>query len=130
MGLGNWAILLGSYTPIALFVFAPMCAVLARRRNRDAETWLLLGGAFGPLAVAWVAFLPHRPRWNDAERVEYSRRRTPATRIPIGRAVPATRCQLCGWPQADGHRCRPEVVEDRIQRRWTVRVGGQRILPF
>jgi hypothetical protein len=29
---------------------------------------------------------------------------------------------------AAGHLCRPEVVEDRIQRRWTVRVGGQRII--
>jgi hypothetical protein len=124
----TWIYLLAGYTPIALLVFAPICAALARRRNRDAETWLLLGGAFGPLAAAWVALLPARPRWNDAERAERGRRRTPAHRIPTGAARPALICQLCGQPQALGHLCRPEVVEDRVQGRWTVRVGGQRIL--
>jgi hypothetical protein len=124
----TWLILLGGYTPIALLLFAPMAAWLARRRNRDAETWLLLGGAFGPFAVAWIALLSARPRRNDAERMERLRQRTPAHRIPHGTARPAVLCQLCGEPQAEGHRCRPEAVEDRVQRRWTVRVGGQRIL--
>jgi hypothetical protein len=123
-----WLLLLGGYAPIALLVFAPMSATLARRRNRDAETWLLLGGALGPVALAWIALLPGRPRRDDAERSDRSRRRTPAHRIPHGSARLAALCQLCGEPQAEGHRCRPEVVEDRIQRRWTVRVGGQRIL--
>jgi membrane protein required for beta-lactamase induction len=128
VNLPIWLILLGSYTPIALLVFAPISAQLARRRHRDADTWFLLGGAFGPVAMAWIALLPARPRWADAERSDRSRRRTPAHRIPRGTARLAAVCQLCGEPQADGHRCRPEVVEDRIQRRWTVRVGGQRIL--
>jgi hypothetical protein len=123
-----WLILLGSYTPIALLLFAPISAWLARRRNRDVETWFLLGGAFGPVSLAWIALLPSRPRWGDAERSERSRRRTPEHRIPRGTARMAALCQLCGELQTDGHRCRPEVVEDRIQRRWTVRIGGQRIL--
>jgi hypothetical protein len=123
-----WLILLGGYTPIALLVFAPMSAMLARQRNRDTETWLLLGGAFGPVAVAWVALLPARPRRNDAERGERARHRTPMHRIPHGTARLAAVCPLCGEAQAEGHLCRPEVVEDRIQRRWTVRIGGQRVL--
>jgi hypothetical protein len=123
-----WLALLVGYAPLALLVFAPICAALARRRNRDAETWLLLGGAFGPLAAAWIALLPARPRRNDAERAELTRRRTPAHRIPTAVARPAPTCQLCGQAQALGHLCRPEVVEDRVQGRWTVRVGGQRIL--
>jgi hypothetical protein len=123
-----WLFVLGSYTPIALLVFAPISAWLAGRRNRDAETWFLLGGAFGPLGLAWIALLPPRPRWADAERSERSRRRTPAHRIPRGTARMAALCQLCGAAQTNGHNCRPEVVEDRIQRRWTVRVGGQRII--
>jgi hypothetical protein len=53
---------------------------------------------------------------------------TPAGRIPTGPGRRATTCAMCGWPLRDQHNCRPEVVEDRIQRRWTVRVGGQRIL--
>jgi hypothetical protein len=123
-----WLIVLGGYTPIALFVFAPMAATLARRRNRDVETWLLLGGAFGPLAVAWIALLAPRARHNDAERRALTRRRTPAHRVPTGAAARAVICPLCGEPQVAQHLCRAEVVEDRIQRRWTVRVGGQRIL--
>jgi hypothetical protein len=126
-----WLIALGSYTPIGLLVFAPMAAMLARRRNCDAETWLLLGGAFGPVALAWIALLSTRPRWSDAERSDRSRTRTPLHRIPRGPARLAMRCDLCGERQAEEHRCRPEVVEDRILGRWTVRVGGQRILgPF
>jgi hypothetical protein len=123
-----WLFLLAGYAPIALLVFAPLCAHLARRRNRDAETWLLLGGLFGPLATAWIGLLPSRPRWNAADRMELSRRRTPARRIPSMNARPGIRCLLCGALQLPGHRCRPEVVEDRVTRRWTVRVGGQRIL--
>jgi len=116
------------YTPIALLVFAPACGFLARRRRRDSETWLLLGGAFGPLALAWLAALPARPRLNDAALREGSRQRTPPQRIPAGVARRSSSCQLCGMHLMAGHRCRPEVVEDRIQRRWTVRVGGQRII--
>lgn len=123
-----WLFLLAGYAPIALLVFAPFCAQLARRRNRDAETWLLLGGFFGPLAVAWIGLLPSRPRLNAADRMELSRRRTPANRIPNVGARPGITCLLCGELQSPRHRCRPEVVEDRVTRRWTVRVGGQRIL--
>jgi hypothetical protein len=123
-----WLYLLVGYAPIALLGFAPTCAVLASRRNRDAETWLLLGGAFGPLAVAWIALLPTRPRHNEAERAERNRRRTPGHRIPSGIARQAPTCQLCGQALLIGHACRPEVVEDRIKGRWTVRVGGQRII--
>ncbi|HSM38214.1 MAG TPA: hypothetical protein VK838_02695 [Candidatus Limnocylindrales bacterium] len=116
------------YAPVALFVFAPACATLARRRQRDAETWLLLGGALGPLALGWIALLPARPRSNDAQRLESSRRRTPPSRIPRMEPRPSSTCQLCGESLIPDHHCRPEVVEDRIQRRWTVRVGGQRII--
>jgi hypothetical protein len=123
-----WLVVLVGYAPLALLVFAPMCGALARRRHRDVETWLLLGGAFGPLALPWITLLPARPRRNDAERAERLRRRTPAHRIPTMAARPAITCQLCGALQAPGHLCRPEVVEDRILGRWTVRVGGQRIL--
>jgi hypothetical protein len=127
----RWEILLFvfiGYAPIALLVFAPACGLLARRRHRDSETWLLLGGALGPLALAWIAALPARPRLNDAELREGTRHRTPASRIPATVARPLSSCQLCGMFLAPVHLCRPEVVEDRIQRRWTVRVGGQRII--
>ena len=123
-----WLLLLAGYAPIALLVFAPFSAQLARRRNRDAETWFLLGGFFGPLAVAWIGLLPSRPRLNAADRMELSRRRTPVRRIPSVGARPGITCLLCGERQLPDHRCRPEVVEDRVTRRWTVRVGGQRIL--
>jgi hypothetical protein len=116
------------YAPIALLVFAPACAALARARNRDSETWLLLGAFGGPLALAWIAASPARPRPNDAGVLQARRRRTPAERIPTGTAVASGRCLLCGSPLADGHACQPEAVGDRIQRRWTVRVGGQRII--
>jgi hypothetical protein len=116
------------YTPVALFVFAPACAALARRRNRDSETWFLLGGLAGPVALLWIVALGARPRPNQAELLATRRQRTPPERIPSGRAVTHARCLLCGQPNADGHRCRPEEVEDRVQRRWTVRVGGQRII--
>jgi hypothetical protein len=119
------------YAPVAAFVFAPACAALARRRNRDSETWFLLGATGGPLALLWIAALPSRARPNRAELLAARRRRTPAERIPTGTAVASARCLLCGQPAAEGHACRPEQVEDRIQRRWTVRVGGQRIIgPF
>jgi hypothetical protein len=125
------AALLFFYTPIALFVFAPACAAAARRRNRDSETWFLIGGLGGPLALLWIAALPRRERPNRAEVLEARRRRTPPERIPTGRALESPRCLLCGQPNSEGHVCRPEQVEDRIQRRWTVRVGGQRIIgPF
>jgi hypothetical protein len=116
------------YAPIALLVFAPACAALARRRNRDAETWLLLGAVGGPLALAWIAASPSRPRPNDADAAQARRRRTPPERIPSGAAVSTGRCLLCGGPLTENHACQPEAVEDRIQRRWTVRVGGQRII--
>ena len=116
------------YAPVALLVFAPASAALARRRNRDAETWLLLGGMGGPLALAWIAVLPARRRPNEASALAARRVRTPPERIPSGRALAAPRCLLCGALLSDGHRCRPEQVEDRIQRRWTVRIGGQRII--
>jgi len=130
-GPRDWTLLFGlllGYAPISLLTFAPACGVLARRRNRDSETWVLLGAALGPLALAWIALLPARPRTNSAEAMQASRRLTPARRVPRGVALAATRCALCGWRLSEGHLCRPEVVEDRIQRRWTVRVGGQRIL--
>lgn len=116
------------YTPIGLLLFAPACARLARHRNRDAETWLLLGAVGGPIALAWIALLPARPRPNSAELLESRRRRTPASRIPAGPAVSDGRCLLCNRPLHTDHRCQPEAVEDRIQGRWTVRVGGQRII--
>lgn len=119
---------LGGYAPIALFLFAPGCGMLARRRNRDSETWVLLGAAMGPIALAWLSLLSTRPRPNDAEALAARRRRTPPERIPTGPAVASTRCMLCLRPMHEGHRCQPEAVEDRIQQRWTVRVGGQRIL--
>jgi hypothetical protein len=119
------------YAPLAAFVFAPACAALARRRNRDSETWFLLGATAGPLALLWLSFLGARPRPNQAEILAARRRRTPPDRIPSGEAHASARCLLCDRPAGDGHRCRPEEVEDRIQRRWTVRVGGQRIIgPF
>ncbi|HLE88517.1 MAG TPA: hypothetical protein VI733_00515 [Candidatus Limnocylindria bacterium] len=116
------------YAPIALLVFAPACAVLARRRNRDTETWFLLGAVGGPLAALWISRLPARPRPHGADTLLARRRRTPASRIPEGPAVPSDTCLLCRAPLAPGHHCQPEAVEDRIQRRWTVRVGGQRII--
>jgi hypothetical protein len=119
---------LGMYTPFGLLLFAPASARLARRRNRDAETWLLLGGLGGPIALAWIALLPASPRPNDAELLESRRRRTPANRIPPGPALSDGRCLLCKQVLHPDHRCQPEAVEDRIQRRWTVRIGGQRII--
>jgi hypothetical protein len=123
-----WLALLFGYAPIALFVFAPACAILGRRRNRDAETWLLLGAVGGPVALLWLSRLPARPRSNAVDRLESSRRRTPASRIPTGTPIDSGRCLLCDAPLTPDHTCRPEAVEDRIQRRWTVRVGGQRII--
>lgn len=125
-----WLFLLGLffYAPVALLVFAPATAALARRRNRDAETWLLLGAVGGPLALAWIALLPARGRPNRAESLAARRRRTPPERIPSGPALASGRCLLCNRPLVEGHACKPEEVEDRIQRRWTVRVGGQRII--
>jgi hypothetical protein len=129
-----WVLLLAAivlYAPVALFVFAPACAALARRRNRDSETWFLLGGIAGPLALLWIAALGARPRPNQPELLAARRQRTPPERIPSGPAARSARCLLCGRPSPEGHRCRPEEVEDRVQRRWTVRVGGQRIIgPF
>lgn len=116
------------YTPLAVLIFAPASAALARRRNRDAETWLLLGAVGGPLALAWIATLPARPRSNDADALAARRRRTPQHRIPSGEAIASARCLQCNQRLLDGHFCRPEQVEDRIQRRWTVRVGGLRII--
>jgi hypothetical protein len=109
-------------------VFAPACAALARARNRDAETWLLLGAVGGPVALAWIAASARRPRPNDADSLQVRRRRTPPERIPKGPPVSSGKCLLCGSPLRDGHACQPEAVEDRIQRRWTVRIGGQRII--
>ncbi|HEX6139173.1 MAG TPA: hypothetical protein VF013_01765 [Candidatus Limnocylindria bacterium] len=128
----DWRIIVATlvgYTPIALLFFAPACGLLARRRNRDAETWLLLGAVAGPIALAWIALLPARMRPNAAEALLARRQRTPPSRIPSA-AQPSRlgHCLLCGRALADGHACRPEEVEDRIQRRWTVRVGGQRII--
>jgi hypothetical protein len=123
-----WWLLLFGYTPIALFAFAPACAVLARRRNRDAETWLLLGAMGGPIALMWITLLGARPRPNQVDSLEARRRRTPPARIPTGKPVSSARCLLCDAPLMPDHACRPEAVEDRIQRRWTVRVGGQRII--
>ena len=124
-----WPIwLLAFYAPVALLVFAPLSAMLARRRWRDAETWFLLGAFFGPLALGWIAVLPARPRRHDAELAERGRRRTPAHRIPRLTAQLPPNCPLCGRWQAAGHVCQPEAVEDRVSGRWTVRVGGQRIL--
>ncbi len=109
----QWLVLgLFLYTPLALLVFAPACAALARARNRDAETWLLLGAVGGPVALAWIAASARRPRPNDADSLQVS----------------TGKCLLCGSPLRDGHACQPEAVEDRIQRRWTVRIGGQRII--
>jgi len=117
------------YAPIGLLVFAPACAILARRRNRDAETWLLLGAVGGPLAVAWIGLLAARPRPNSSDSLLGRRQRTPPDRIAAaGRAVAFGRCLLCNRPLLEGHACQPEEVEDRIQRRWTVRVGGLRII--
>jgi hypothetical protein len=116
------------YTPLALLLFAPTCAALARARNRDAETWLLLGAVGGPVALAWIAASPARPRPNGADTLQARRRRTPPERIPTGTAVSSGRCLLCGSLLREDHACQPEAVEDRIQRRWTVRVGGQRII--
>jgi len=117
------------YAPIALLVFAPACAMLARRRNRDTETWLLLGASGGPIALAWILFLPPRPRPNQAATLLARRQRTPAQRIPLTAPVAWGRCMLCQRPlRASFHSCVPEEVEDRVQRRWTVRVGGQRVL--
>jgi hypothetical protein len=119
------------YGGLATLVFAPACAALARGRNRDSETWFLLGATAGPVALLWIAALGARPRPNQAELLASRRRRTPPERIPTGEPQASGRCQLCGAPLVDGHRCRPEEVEDRVQRRWTVRVGGQRIIgPF
>jgi hypothetical protein len=128
MGWPTWLFALTMYAPLALLVFAPLSAVLARRRWRDAETWLLLGAVFGPFAVAWIAALPARPRRNDAEQAGLGRRRTPLQRIPTLSARRPLTCPLCGQLQLSGHFCRPEAVEDRISGRWTVRVGGQRII--
>jgi hypothetical protein len=116
------------YVPLAWLVCAPACGVLARRRNRDAETWLLLGMVGGPLAVAWILLLPARSRPNEASALLARRHRTPAGRIPHGLAVASGRCLLCRRQLTPGHHCRPDEVEDLIQRRWTVRVGGQRII--
>jgi hypothetical protein len=116
------------YAPIALLALAPACAIQARRRNRDAETWLLLGAVGGPIALAWILSLPARTRPNEAGALLARRQPTPAGRIPRGPAMTSGRCMLCGRALLAGHRCRPEEVEDRIQRRWTVRVGGQRII--
>ncbi|HYM51950.1 MAG TPA: hypothetical protein VEW45_00525 [Candidatus Dormibacteraeota bacterium] len=124
----EWWLLLFGYTPIALFAFAPACAVLARRRNRDAETWLLLGAIGGPIALLWVTRLRPRPRHNAVDALEARRRRTPRDRIPTSTAIASGRCLLCDAPLLPDHACRPEAVEDRIQRRWTVRIGGQRII--
>ena len=119
------------YAPLAAFAFAPACAALARRRNRDSETWFLLGATAGPLALLWLSCLESRPRPNQAELLAARRRRTPPERIPTGEARASGRCLLCGRTNVDRHRCSPEEVEDRVQRRWTVRVGGQRIIgPF
>ncbi|MDH4335288.1 MAG: hypothetical protein OEW24_08560 [Chloroflexota bacterium] len=116
------------FAPFGLLVFGPACAVLARRRNRDVETWFLLGAVGGPIALAWVMLLPGLSRSHQSEALNARRHRTPAERIPGGVAIPGKRCLLCHRPLAAGHACRPEEVEDRIQRRWTVRVGGQRII--
>lgn len=116
------------YAPIAALVFAPACAALARRRNRDSETWFLIGATAGPLGLLWIAALPGRKRPNSAELLVARRRRTPPDRIPSVTGRESARCLLCGRPGGADHRCRPEEVEDRIQRRWTVRVGGQRII--
>lgn len=132
VGPMDWRFLVAAltgYAPIALLFFAPACALLARRRNRDAETWLLLGAVAGPLALAWVALLTSRARPNAADALLARRQRTPPERIPSA-LEPASlgHCLLCGRRLAEGHACRPEEVEDRVQRRWTVRVGGQRII--
>jgi len=116
------------YAPLALLVFAPSCAMLARRRNRDTETWLLLGASGGPIALAWIWLSPPRPRPNQASTLLARRQRTPVQRIPVTSPVAWDRCLLCTRPLGATHRCTPEEVEDRVQRRWTVRVGGQRIL--
>ena len=116
------------YAPVALLAFAPACAALARRRHRDAETWLLLGAVGGPVALAWIAAQPARPRPNRPEELSARRRRTPVGRIPTGQPISTGRCLLCGSPLSEGHVCQPDAVEDRIQRRWTVRIGGQRII--
>ena len=116
------------WSPIGLLVFSPLCAFLARRKHRDSETWFLLGFAAGPIALSWILTLPPRPRSNDATQLTVRRQRTPAARIPTAAAVPWRRCLLCGQPLLELHHCSPELVEDRIQGRWTVRVGGQRIL--
>jgi hypothetical protein len=116
------------YAPVAVLAFAPACGALARARNRDVEAWFLLGALGGPVALAWIAASPARPRPNDADLLQARRRRTPLERIPTGAAIAPRRCLLCNVRLADGHACQPEAVEDRIQRRWTVRVGGQRII--
>jgi len=128
MGWQALVILLFGYAPVGLLVLAPACATLARRRNRDAETWLLLGAVGGPIALVWILLLGARARPNEAGLLLARRQRTPAWRIPSGPAVDSGRCLLCHRRLEPGHHCQPEAVEDRIQRRWTVRVGGQRII--
>ncbi len=125
---GALGLLVGLLFATAVLVFGPACGRLARKRNRDSETWFLLGAFLGPIALAWIWMLPPRPRHNDAELSASRRRRTPLARIPRGRPLVAARCYLCGELALGEHRCRPELVEDRIQGRWTVRVGGQRII--
>jgi len=126
--MGWQFLVLFGYAPVALLVFAPACARMARRRNRDAETWLLLGAVAGPIALARILLLPERTRHNEAGALLARRQRTPSRRIPHGPAVASARCLLCNRLLTPSHRCRPDEVEDRIQRRWTVRVGGQRII--
>jgi hypothetical protein len=122
------AALFFGFAPLALLVFAPACAVLARRRNRDAETWLLLGAFGGPIALGAILLKGVRARPNDAGALRARRLPTPARRIPVGPAAASARCLLCNRLLRPDHLCRPEEVEDRIQRRWTVRIGGQRII--
>lgn len=122
------AIWLLIWSPIGLLFFSPLCGFLARGKHRDSETWFLLGFAAGPVALAWILAVGARPRPNDATQLTTRRRRTPAARIPTAPPVPWRRCLLCGQALLELHHCSPEVVEDRIQGRWTVRVGGQRIL--
>jgi len=121
-------LVLFGYAPIALLIFAPACAGLALRRNRDAETWLLLGAVGGPIALAWILLLHGRARPNEAGALLARRQRVPARHIPRGPAMASARCLLCDRLLTPAHRCRPEEVEDRIQRRWTVRIGGQRVI--
>jgi hypothetical protein len=115
-------------SPFGLLLFSPLCALFARRKHRDSETWFLLGFVAGPIALAWILAVRALPRQNDAAVLTARRRRTPAARIPTVPPVPWRHCLLCGQPLPEVHHCSPELVEDRIQGRWTVRVGGQRIL--